>query len=149
MRSFSFFVPGAPRGKGRSRSVMGRAKHYPDAKTVRAENGIGWIAHQAMLKRDTTPLSGPVKLTIVAMHIRPTSWPKRRQKELWKTSKPDLDNVIKLIKDGLNRVAWLDDAQVCAISAAKYYGDFTREGIAVTVEEMELTTCPISDTVLA
>ena len=37
------------------------------------------------------------------------------------TGKPDLDNCIKLLMDGLNKLAWLDDAQVVRLTASKRY----------------------------
>ena len=47
----------------------------------------------------------------------PKSWPKKRmmaaiQNELYHTSKPDLDNLIKGLKDPLSGLVWVDDAQV-------------------------------------
>lgn len=37
------------------------------------------------------------------------------------TTKPDLDNLEKNIKDALNGVAWHDDAQVCDVTKKKRY----------------------------
>jgi Holliday junction resolvase RusA-like endonuclease len=46
--------------------------------------------------------------------------------------KPDLDNMIKAVKDGLNGVAWKDDAQVVKVLALKYYGESPRADIRIT-----------------
>ena len=35
-----------------------------------------------------------------------------------------MDNIIKIICDGLNGIAWKDDAQVVEVSAAKTYAEF-------------------------
>ncbi len=48
------------------------------------------------------------------------------------TSKPDLDNLIKFVKDALNGYAWRDDSQVCYINAMKTYGE--RPGTEIIVE---------------
>ena len=40
----------------------------------------------------------------------------------WKTSTPDDDNLLKAVMDGLNRVAYHDDAQVVFGTAVKIYG---------------------------
>lgn len=41
------------------------------------------------------------------------------------TKKPDLDNLVKFVKDCLNGIAWHDDSQVIYIEAAKFYDDGT------------------------
>ena len=37
----------------------------------------------------------------------------------WVTKKPDSDNIIKIVLDGLNKVAYHDDAQICKLSFEK------------------------------
>jgi Holliday junction resolvase RusA-like endonuclease len=37
------------------------------------------------------------------------------------TRKPDIDNLLKLIKDALNGIAWLDDSCVARVYASKCY----------------------------
>lgn len=129
--SISFFVPGPPRGKQRARS--GKGRHYTPKETVEAERDIGWQARKAMAGR---PLfEGPVTLDIVAFYQYPASWSaKRRGNTIWKTSKPDLDNVAKLCKDSMNRVVWRDDALVVSSSQnKKYVMDPTQEGLHIVV----------------
>lgn len=46
--------------------------------------------------------------------------------------KPDVDNLIKLYMDCLNDIAVHDDAQVCAITAAKFYHSEPRVIIEIT-----------------
>lgn len=48
----------------------------------------------------------------------PDSRPKRIMAEE-DTLKPDIDNVVKLVMDGLNGAAWVDDSQVIDIHACK------------------------------
>jgi Holliday junction resolvase RusA-like endonuclease len=35
--------------------------------------------------------------------------------------KPDTDNLLKAVLDGLNGIAWADDSQVIRVSASKEY----------------------------
>ena len=39
------------------------------------------------------------------------------------TKKPDLDNLIKFVKDCANGILWHDDSQVVTIEAAKLYSE--------------------------
>ena len=48
--------------------------------------------------------------------------PKARKKELFVTTKPDIDNLLKSTMDALTELGiWRDDAQVCETSASKKY----------------------------
>nr|WP_318837549.1 RusA family crossover junction endodeoxyribonuclease [Psychrobacillus glaciei] len=41
--------------------------------------------------------------------------------ELRPTTKPDVDNYVKGVKDGLNKVLWQDDSQVVNLNVRKFY----------------------------
>lgn len=51
----------------------------------------------------------------------PKSTPKKNRAEAVHTKKPDLDNLVKFIKDCLNGEAWKDDSQVVSLFAQKIY----------------------------
>lgn len=54
----------------------------------------------------------------------------------FKTTKPDTDNLNKLLKDCMTAMQfWKDDAQVCMEVIAKYYADVP--GIKITVSNIE------------
>ena len=40
--------------------------------------------------------------------------------------KPDIDNVMKIVLDALNGVAYKDDSRVVRVEAQKIYGDIPR-----------------------
>lgn len=46
--------------------------------------------------------------------------------------KPDLDNLVKALKDALTGIVWKDDAQIVSLCARKTYGD--RPAIYVKVK---------------
>jgi Holliday junction resolvase RusA-like endonuclease len=59
----------------------------------------------------------------------------------WKTSKPDTDNLIKMIKDEMTRLGfWGDDAQICSEWSAKLYGRTSGVFIKITELEKEIKT---------
>ena len=122
-----FFVPGEPVGKGRPRigQVRGRAMAFTPRKTVDYENLVKMVASQAMA--GSPPLEGPVSLTVNAVFSVPQSWSKKRQAaalegKIRPTGRPDIDNAIKAISDGLNKIVFRDDSQVVHVSAVKIYG---------------------------
>ena len=53
----------------------------------------------------------------------------------WATKKPDSDNIIKIILDGLNKVAYYDDSQVCKVNFEKKYADIPR--VEVKIKNLE------------
>ena len=136
--AFSFTVPGEPVAKGRARAFVrsGRVAHCTPEKTERYEARVAMFAQQAMA--GAKPFGGAVELSVVARFSIPASWSKKRRQAAMDgvehvTKRPDLDNVLKAIKDGLNGVAWKDDSQVCVLrECRKGYSDTPR--VLVTVE---------------
>ncbi|MFF2174955.1 RusA family crossover junction endodeoxyribonuclease [Lysinibacillus sp. NPDC058147] len=47
------------------------------------------------------------------------------------TTKPDIDNLAKGIKDGLSKVVWHDDSQVTELVARKWYSDNPRAEVTI------------------
>lgn len=138
--NISFFVPGAPVGKGRPKvsSRGGKfAQMYTPEKTANYESLIALAAQEAM---DGNPLiAGPADVEISMFLPVPTSWSKKKQTaalqgQVYPTKKPDADNVIKAIFDGINGVVWVDDVQACDIVVRKRYAD--KPGVEVTVREI-------------
>lgn len=80
------------------------------------------------------PMEGALTMRIVATYLVPPSWSKKRKVAAkWKTSKPDADNLSKIVKDALSKVVYVDDAQVAVLSVAKMYGPVA--SLLVTVKD--------------
>lgn len=83
-------------------------------------------------------LTGAIRLYVKAEYAPPPSWSKRRRDQAIgkpKTTKPDADNVYKLVADALNGVAYTDDALVADGRFSKTYGH--ADSLTITVEPME------------
>ena len=118
-------VAGRPVPKGRPRLDTRRTSHiYTPQRTQEAEE----IMQGEMRQACSVPMDGPLGLSLYFSFRRPNSWRKALRDavddgdEPWYTGKPDLDNLIKLVKDAGNKILWLDDAQVVHLEAFKNYG---------------------------
>ena len=119
-----FTIPGKPFAKQRPRATArgGFARVFTPKETVSFERTVGMIAAQHF----AAPISGAIRISVIAVFQVPESWSKRKKAGMlgeWHTQRPDLDNCLKAIKDGLNRIAWTDDAQVAEVSCRKLWGD--------------------------
>lgn len=120
-------IYGKPVGKARPR--FGRRKDggvmtYTPRETKLYEQNVKSLAQVAMFGKDM--IEGPVKVTIKAYFQHKT-------KAGWHISRPDLDNIVKAILDGLNGTVFSDDAAVCQLVASKEYGE---ERVEVQVEHV-------------
>ena len=78
-------------------------------------------------------MDGPISLTVkfIFHDVRMTA------DFRWKTTKPDTDNMIKLVKDCMTRLGyWHDDAQVCRELVEKFFSREV-EGIYIELDTME------------
>lgn len=92
------------------------------------------FAESAMAGRP--PFDGPLAMAARFVYVAPASWSaKKRAAAKWKASKPDADNLVKIIKGSVNAVVYHDDAQVASLTVEKVYG--ARAEIVVTVAELE------------
>ena len=136
-RHYSFSVPFVM-GKGRPKFGKGHA--YTPAATERAEREVARAFEQAADEqtpgRDPMAPNGvPVRVAVATERDVLSRWPKRAGDTHPDTQKPDLDNVVKLVLDGLNGHAWEDDAQVTDLHVIKT--DRTRGAEARTIVNVE------------
>lgn len=129
-----FTVTGEPMGKGRPRFVRATGRVYTPKKTESYECRVAAYGQAAM--GDAKPLNGGLSMMICATYLIPESWSKKKKSEaMWKTSKPDADNIAKICKDALNKIAYHDDAQICELFVQKKYGPIA--GLTVTVAHID------------
>lgn len=121
-----FTVPGNPQGKARARTVgkNGHVHSYTPDNTVLYENLIKTCYLNA--GGGIYNNKEPVGLSVIAYYPIPKSTSKKDrakmlERELLPTKKPDADNVLKVVNDALNGLAYSDDSQICVESIEKYY----------------------------
>lgn len=133
-----FTIKGDPKGKGRPRFTKNGHVYTPE-ETKKYENLVAWAYKSAKGEKFTSP----VRVTIKAF-FKP---PKKSKKvvedmldgKILPTKKPDVDNIAKIILDGLNGVAWEDDTQVVDVMITKRYA--TEPMVAVIVAGIEAERC--------
>lgn len=109
----------------RARSDRGIVHDTPRNRAVKAHIARLWTI--TFPRASPIPAGRPVMLTLDFRFERPAKhWVAgRKGDELradaprWHTNKPDADNLEKLVKDGLNKIAWADDAQVAVVRKQK------------------------------
>lgn len=114
----TIIIPGRPFAKQRPRFSRKNGRAFTPAETVSFERTVGTIAAVHFPQ----PLTGPVKVEINAHFAIPKSWSKKKQAEMLgqpHTQRPDLDNCAKALTDGLNRIAFEDDAQIADMTVSK------------------------------
>lgn len=102
---FTLMLPGDPVPKGRPRVYQGHA--ITPKRTKKAEDRLY------------------AEFRLKYPHEQPYACPVRLEAEFWMShrGRPDLDNLLKLVLDGLNGVAYLDDQQVVETHATKRVPD--------------------------
>lgn len=142
----SFIVPGEAVGKGRPRVRMLGAKPgkkpvpmlYTPAETKAYEDLIARYAAASMQGREL--ITGPVLVELkIAVGIA-QSWSKKKTAaalagQVMPTKKPDADNVLKAICDGINGIVFRDDVQVVNVSMSKRFAE--KPGVLVRVVPLE------------
>lgn len=98
-----FTIDGEPQSKARARVTFksGKATAYTPRQTQAAEETVAWTFRQAGGRGP----DGAKTFGVFAVFFCGT-----RQRR-------DVDNMLKLLLDGLNKVAWVDDSQVTEVSA--------------------------------
>ena len=119
----SFVVDGVV---GKQRPRMGRGVVYTPSKTVKYEKRVRELAKRAMETAHAEPSDGPIKIDITAVFSVPKSYTgakrmKAISNETKPTKKPDIDNIVKSVLDGMNGVVYGDDKQVTELVAHKTY----------------------------
>lgn len=130
-------VPIEPKAQKRARHgvVNGRAIAYTDSKQRTEASKLHALLYE---HRPSTPWDGPVILGVKAYLPIPASkagkWKVAAESgAIRPTTRPDLDNLLKMLKDVMSGIFWKDDRQVVEYlpGTGKYYGRIPRWEIVV------------------
>lgn len=145
MQEVKFVVLGEPQGKGRPRFVT---RYNPETKKAfgKARTPEETIVYENLVKTEYNrqcggfrfPDDAMLDMRIKAFYSIAQSKSKKmkeamRNHEIRPTKKPDADNVIKVIADSLNQVAYRDDAQIVDTMFRKFFSDQPRIEVSIRI----------------
>ena len=137
-----FTVPGPPKGKQRPRicKVNGCSVAYTPKQTIEYERLVR--ASYTAVSKAKFERNLPLEISILALFPIP-KYVSRKTKELmlngrlFPTKKPDADNIIKVILDALNGLAYRDDSQICRVYFEKMYAEIPETKVLIKNYEVD------------
>lgn len=140
-----FTIPGEPLAQPRQRHRIASGgggqwvQNYTPAKApVNAYKAAIRLAFAEAYQG--APLAGPidVRLLLVFPRRKTQLWKTKPMPRFWHTKKPDEDNCTKAIYDALNKLAWVDDSQVCRKSFEKWVASGDEQPrLEITIEVLK------------
>jgi Holliday junction resolvase RusA-like endonuclease len=121
----SFRADGLPVPQGSMKVIQGRILHSQGSALAVWRSSIGYAAKLA----GHTPQEGPMAISLDFVMPKP-----RTVKRSHPSVAPDLDKLIRSVLDSLTGIAYIDDSQVCEITASKAYG--VNIGVEITLEKI-------------
>ena len=133
MTELCIMIPGKPIAKKRPRFAR-RGKFVVTYNDQQTEEGK-WILTARQQIKEKIPPEIPVTLQCrFCMPIPASTSKKKRLSLYYHTKKPDLDNLIKFVKDCLNGELWHDDGQVAQLIADKIYTEDPRTELIINYD---------------
>lgn len=144
---YSFFVAGVPVPKGSAKAFMRPDAKFPIVMQDNREKQKPWasaISYTAQQSGVKYIERGPVALGVIFYMPRigthfgtgKNAGVLKHSAPTYHTAKPDLDKLLRCVKDALTGVAWKDDAQVAVVrELMKIYGEYT-PGAIITIEAL-------------
>lgn len=127
-----FSVLGEPQGKGRPRfaNIKGKTITRTPQETVIYENLIV-TEYRRQVGTAKFDDEDRIYARVIAYYGIPASASKKKRKDMENSlvrpaKKPDADNILKVVCDALNTIAYKDDAQIVDAQVSKYYSNQPR-----------------------
>ena len=133
---YEFEVPGKVIGKGRPRLNSYTGVVYTPTRTKDYES---LVEQYFLLKYPRFKiLEGRIKVNIIAYFSIPKTTKKTEINEMLDnnispTKKPDIDNIVKVVLDSMNKFAYRDDNQITKLEVEKKYA--LEDKVYVKIEE--------------
>lgn len=143
MKQVRFTVLGEPKGKGRPQFNTQTSRAFTPKQTVNYETLVH-TEYMIQCKGFRFPDDAMLDMRILAYYSIPKSDSKKIKAQklanvIRPTKKPDMDNVVKMVADALNQVAYKDDTQIVDCQVRKFFSAKPRiEVIILEVVQKEV-----------
>lgn len=132
-----FYIQTIPKGQPRARFFVRKGQdHVSSCDPQKSINYKTDIKIQ-VLNQHPQMMEGPLTLLLDFYMARPKNHYGAKglkpNAPTYHDKKPDLDNLVKAVKDALKGIVWRDDSQVSVMYATKKYADMA--GIRITLQE--------------
>lgn len=130
-----------PRGRARvGRNGKTFVQVYDPQQSTDFKSALKYIALMELDKRGGEPISTACRVNLTVIMPIPASFSKKKREQiflgqLFPTRKPDVDNLMKSVLDGVNGAFLMDDRYVVEATVSKRYGEY--EGLHLTIETMD------------
>lgn len=134
-----FTIEGKPQAKQSARFFIRKSGYIGSCQPEKVTNYANWVKlcfQREYLTWQPYSVEIPLRVNITAYFPIPTSKPKKwkeqaREGKIRPTVKPDNDNLLKLLNDALNGLAWEDDRQIVEENIKKFYSDRPRVEVQI------------------
>lgn len=135
LMELSFTIPGEAVPQCRPRFTHNGGRPYQTKKVLDYKQLVKYLAEQALNGRPLTEKA--LRLEVEFYTTIPVSTTKKKRQlidtgVIFPTKKPDVDNVVKSLMDGMNKVVYYDDTQVVDLVIHKRYSDKPRLEVKIT-----------------
>lgn len=133
MEIFLQFEPNPPKTTAQEKKIAvkydGKPIVYDSERLVKARRAF--LSSLTPFKPDA-PFTGPLSLSMVWIFRTP-----KDGIDGWKPTRPDTDNLVKLLKDCMTKMGfWQDDAQVCHEECLKFQFKECPHGVMIVIKEL-------------
>lgn len=134
-----FIIEGKPQAKQSARFYQKRNGFIGSYQPEKVISYANWVRHcfqREYLSWQPYSVDIPLRVEVKAYFPIPTSKSKKwkeqaREGIIRPTVKPDNDNLLKLLNDSLNGLAWEDDRQIVEQRIKKFYSDLPRVEVEI------------------
>lgn len=129
VKSLTIWMPGEPPRSTAQQQLITRSGRVVPGKKVTAAKQV--LEGRLAAHVPAEPFTGPLAVAMVWCWSRSGKMP-----IAWKTTRPDIDNIAKLLLDAMTRLRyWEDDATVAQLSVTKIWNP--EPGIKITIRKLE------------